>query len=254
MAEANMDVYAHESSTIFYTDTNIPGSGFDPALLDQSLCVKCTCSLVCGEGCVCVAFSGAQTNYDKSLLITREKLTSNSFILECNEFCECSATCGNRLVQFGPRENLSVFSTDLRGLGLKTNTFVRSGSFICEYAGEVIGREEAKRRARRDCVNYIFVLREHSSVSVTETIVDPTSIGNIGRYINHSCHPNAAIVPVRVDSPVPRLAVFAVEDILAGEEITYDYSSGGSGLGTNPCHCGTRQCRKFLPFDKNLLG
>lgn len=247
-----MDNYAHESPAIFYTETNIPGSGFDSALLDDSLYVKCTCSSVCGEGCACVSFSGTHINYDNSL-ITDEKLTSNSFILECNEFCECSSTCGNRLVQFGPREHLSVFQTDVRGLGLKTDAFVKRGSFICEYAGELISSEVAKRRAQRDGVNYIFVLKEHFSGSVTETIVDPTSIGNIGRYINHSCQPNAAIVPVRIDSPVPKLAVFATQDILAGEEVTYDYASGGCGVGTKPCYCGAHKCRKFLPFDKNLL-
>ncbi|XP_054288030.1 histone-lysine N-methyltransferase SETMAR-like [Macrosteles quadrilineatus] len=176
--------------------------------------------------------------------------------------------CGNRLVQFGPRRHLLVFETDVKGFGLKTDVFVDCGSFVCEYAGELISREEAKRRSRNDSINYIFVLivyfvpssisrscgeKEHYVNSTTETIVDPTCVGNIGRYIKHSCQPNAAIVPVRIDSPISRLAVFSVRDIQAGEEITYDYASGGSGIGKTSCLCGTAKCRGFLPFDKDLL-
>jgi len=196
--------------------------------------------------------SGGGANYINNLL-TDKKLSTGSFILECNEYCECARSCGNRLVQLGPRRFLSVFQTGERGWGLRTERFIQKGSFVCEYAGEIIGKEEAKRRAKLDGVNYIFVLKEHFFNSVTETVIDPTCIGNIGRYINHSCQPNCIVIPVRVDSPVPRLGIFAVTDIRAGEEITYDYSSGRSEIGSAPCLCKTEKCLGFLPFEKDLL-
>ena len=33
-------------------------------------------------------------------------------------------------------------------------------------------------------------------------------IGNIGRYLNHSCDPNLAMVTIRSNSMVPHLALF----------------------------------------------
>ena len=50
-------------------------------------------------------------------------------------------------------------------------------------------------------------MREYSGGAggrLTRTIVDPTVLGNIGRYLNHSCCPNLAMLPVRVDCMVPR--------------------------------------------------
>lgn len=251
-AEFITDNYNHEDPSIIYTETNLPGAGWQSDLADVSLSVKCDCVSGCGQNCACVKYSGGSVNYVNNLL-NFEKIIANPFVLECNGLCRCAEDCGNRLVQFGPREDLVVVRTDKKGYGLKTEKSMERGSFVCEYAGELIGKEEARKRAQFDGKNYIFVLKEHFFNSVQETIVDPTCIGNIGRYINHSCAPNCAIVPVRVSSPIPRLAVFALCNIGAGEEITYDYSSGGVGLGTSPCFCGTIACRGFLPFDEDLL-
>ena len=41
----------------------------------------------------------------------------------------------------------------------------------------------------------------------------PLALGNIGRYLNHSCDPNLVMVPVRTSSAVPHLALFAARDI-----------------------------------------
>jgi histone-lysine N-methyltransferase SETMAR len=92
--------------------------------------------------------------------------------------------------------------------------------------------------------------------------VDPTMIGNIGRYINHSCQPNAVVVPVRIDNPVPKLCIFALKVIHVGEEITFDYGGGNSsemhstqtGLTERKsCCCGAQVCKKYLPYDETLF-
>jgi len=166
------------------------------------------------------------------------------------------------VVQKGPRSGLEIFDCGpCKGLGLRTKLSIPKGGFICEYAGEVIGKAEALKRFEsavlKGFMNYIFILRENTSTDVIETIVDPTVIGNIGRYINHSCNPNSAIVPVRVNSAVPKLAIFAVRDIAAGEEITFDYSGGktqnsSQAVNRKSCFCGSATCSKFLPFDESL--
>uniref|UniRef100_UPI00358E68BA histone-lysine N-methyltransferase SETMAR-like n=1 Tax=Myxine glutinosa TaxID=7769 RepID=UPI00358E68BA len=110
-----------------------------------------------------------------------------------------------------------------------------------------------------------------------ETIVDPLWIGNIARFINHSCEPNLLMLPVRVHSITPRLALFAAEDIAPDTEICFDYSGAfqnvppalegiipctsaspgasheSSMYPLKPCHCGTPSCRGVLPYDATLL-
>ena len=38
-------------------------------------------------------------------------------------------------------------------------------------------------------------------------------IGNIGRYLNHSCEPNLEMVTIRSSSMVPHLALFTNRDV-----------------------------------------
>lgn len=150
---------------------------------------------------------------------------------------------------------------------------------MCEYAGEVISIEEARCRQlaqRSEENNYIIAVREHAGTdSIIETFVDPTMVGNVGRFLNHSCLPNLLMLPVRVHSVVPRLALFAARDIDVLEELTFDYSGGYSnqppvkqlstqsdaaiqasrtdGLQRKACHCGTKNCTQFLPLDLSIL-
>lgn len=57
-----------------------------------------------------------------------------------------------------------------------------------------------------------------------------------GRYINHSCDPNAGL---RED-----LEMIALRDIGAGEEVFFDYSTTMSEHSwTMPCGCGASLCR-----------
>lgn len=71
------------------------------------------------------------------------------------------------------------------------------------------------------------------------------------RYINHCCDPNTF---VRTIGGIRY--VFALQDIHAGEEITYDYSINSGGDTVWQCSCGAARCRKavhsdffHLPFD-----
>ena len=43
--------------------------------------------------------------------------------------------------------------------------------------------------------------------------IDISAIGNIGRYANHCCDPNVLIVPVRIETIIPHLALVAGRDI-----------------------------------------
>ena len=126
---------------------------------------------------------------------------------------------------------------------------IQKSSFVCEYAGEIIDEAKALQRSKKDSKNYILYVKEHFSSGEKVTIIDPTKIGNIGRYINHSCDPNLSLQVVRVESLCPSVALFACRDIEAKEELTFDYGYDSS-TGTMKCLCNSSNCRGFLPLDK----
>lgn len=260
------DNYDHPEPGVFYTLTRVPGKGAPDALFEYFRC-GCACeNLECNEdnNCCCLNSGPNYRRIGGELVLAKTNVDFPVF--ECNFRCRCfedvadaeelRRKCRNRCVQFGPCGSLEVFSTPGKGLGIRSTLRIQSGSFICEYAGEVIGLDEAKiRQARNGAdgqMNYIFILKEHFNGSEVVTCVDPTSIGNIGRYINHSCRPNCAVVPVRTNTMTPLLCIFAIRDIEKGEEICFDYGSGSGGIdGENrkPCLCGAEACKKWLPFE-----
>ncbi len=62
-------------------------------------------------------------------------------------------------------------------------------------------------------------------------------------YINHSCEPNAGF-------PTGKPELFALRDIVTGEEIAWDYSTSLVEEGWSlECRCGSERCRgTVLPF------
>lgn len=216
-------------------------------------------------------------------------------IFECHDECEChidddddddngSRPCANRLVQLGVRYRLDEFECEdeRKGRGVRTRDPIRRGAFVAEYLGEVIGQEQADeylaQRQRLGEPNYIMHLREHfchptlaisaaggglrGSNAARSTIIDARNYSGIARTINHSCEPNLFVLPVRIKSMVPHAALFALRDIRAGEELSYDYnpsSSSSSTLLVNcgeksdcahemvTCLCASSSCRGFLP-------
>ncbi|EMP34411.1 Histone-lysine N-methyltransferase SETMAR [Chelonia mydas] len=185
--------------------------------------------------------------------------------------CHCGEFCQNRVIQRGLQFRLEVFKTVKKGWGLRTLEFIPKGRFVCEYAGEVLCFREACRRIQAQTPedsNYIIAVREHLyNGQIIETFVDPINIGNVGRFLNHSCEPNLFMVPVRIDSLVPKLALFAAAAISAGEELSYDYSGRflnvplikreqemleEDDVMKKPCYCGAKSCVGFLPYDSSL--
>ena len=58
-------------------------------------------------------------------------------------------------------------------------------------------------------------------------IMDAKSIGNIGRYLNHSCNPNVFVQNVFVDTHdlrFPWIAFFTSTFVRAGGELCWDYN------------------------------
>lgn len=69
-------------------------------------------------------------------------------------------------------------------------------------------------------------------------------IGPPDRHLNHSCDPNAYVL-YEADA----CFIIARRDIVAGEEITCDYSLNVTGGDSWPCHCGAARCRGSVTGD-----
>lgn len=279
------DNYIHADNGIIYIVENIPGpaeqSGEYEELMNNfnsQLTGHCKCHNIC-SGIVCSCLGNGQNyvkyfkddnskyrlNYGKINYEQRKEKKETYPILECNSLCKCSKECPNRLVQKGPIDGLIIKICEIKskGFGLFTKNFIPQGAFICEYAGEIITQSEALKRHQNNRLqgkmNYIFCLNEYSNSRTVQTFIDPSIFGNIGRYINHSCEPNSIIIPVRVDSPMPKLAIFSCLDIPLNTEITFDYgtyNSQNSDLelenaeaNRKKCLCMSKKCSGLMPFD-----
>merc|ERR1712087_101410 len=81
-----------------------------------------------------------------------------------------------------------------------------------------------------------------------ETItIDSRKNGNISRFINHSCIPNAMFYHIfSEDRTIPFVGIFAIRDIEPNSEILIDYGDEFwqiKGKQKMFCECGLQECR-----------
>ena len=108
---------------------------------------------------------------------------------ECSpDLCPCGDQCSNQKIQkhqFAP--GLLKFLTKDRGFGVKTTKPIKAGDLIMEYLGEVVSEQEFRRRMTeeysQECHHYCLNLD-------SGTVIDGYRMGNIARFVNHSCEPN----------------------------------------------------------------
>jgi len=175
-----------------------------------------------------------------------------------------SSGCENtRLLQgseYVRNNSLEIFQTNNRQFGLRSKCFIAGGSFVIEYIGECISVAESKKRSKeydKLRLNYQLAVREHfSGPNLTlKHVIDSTKAANAARFINHACEPNLEVRPIRVDTDLPRFAIFATRDIEAGEELCISYGSKPEKeyLGVaKKCQCGSKACCGYLPYDPDL--
>ncbi|EFX00120.1 histone-lysine n-methyltransferase clr4 [Grosmannia clavigera kw1407] len=189
------------------------------------------------------------SNGPRAGLLRSRYLGSRAPIYECHDGCGCEReTCPNRVVERGRRIPLQIFRTEDRGWGVRTLVDIDKGQFVDRYLGEIITAAEANRRranatmARRKDV-YLFALDKFSDPDSLDhrlagppLEVDGEFFSGPTRFVNHSCDPNMRIfarVGDHADKHIHDLALFAVRDIPAGAEITFDYIDGLEDLDTD---------------------
>ena len=163
--------------------------------------------------------------------------------MECVGDCGCGADCQNQRFQNQQYADVTVFQTEKKGYGLRTDTALFPDEMIYEYIGEVI--DEA--RFRRRMVQYDEEGIKHfyfMSLSKGE-FVDATKKGNLGRFCNHSCNPNCYVDKWVVGEKL-RMGIFAERNIQKGEELVFNYNVDRYGANPQPCYCGEPNCTGFI--------
>ncbi|KAK9059180.1 hypothetical protein SSX86_021799 [Deinandra increscens subsp. villosa] len=221
----------------------------------------CDCVGRCSEKkCSCAAKNGGEIPYNHSGAIVEAK----PLVYECGPACRCSRSCYNRVTQHGMKIHLEIFKTESRGWGVRSLSSISSGSFICEYIGELLEDREAEKLTGND--EYLFDIGQNYTdcslnpdTKLGETVkttdgftIDALKYGNVGRFINHSCSPNLYAQNVVYDEDdlrMPHIMLFAAENIPPLQELTYHYNyavnevlDAHGNIKVKSCYCGSPDC------------
>ncbi len=172
-------------------------------------------------------------------------LNRTSFMHCAPKTCPCGDLCTNKPFYKLETPKLEMILTKNKGWGVQAAEPIERGTFVVEYAGEVIDDAEMSRRMAESRAqgHHHFYMMEMSS----GLVIDAMYKGNVARLLNSSCAPNcetqkwhdAATGEVRV-------GIFALRNIRAGEELCYDYNFehiiDDSGAKYS-CQCGAPNCR-----------
>ncbi|KAF6163872.1 hypothetical protein GIB67_024727 [Kingdonia uniflora] len=255
--------------------TYIPTLKYPNPILRPSIHCSCTGSCLPGDpNCACIVKNEGDLPYTGNGVLVIQK----PFIYECGPNCLCPPNCRNKVSQNGLRVQLEVFKTKDRGWGLRSWDPIRAGTFICEYAGEVVDDNKENVGDEEDDSedDYTFVVNStfenskssewnyipellgerklhHSSMNEKKSelslTINAKNYGNIGRFMNHSCSPNTFWQPVLHDhgnESYPHIMFYAIKHIPPMTELTFDYGTRGTHGGKKICLCGSSMCRSLF--------
>ncbi|MCL7028112.1 hypothetical protein MKW94_006286 [Papaver nudicaule] len=208
---------------------------------------------------------------------------AKSVVYECGPKCSCGDSCVNKTSQNGLKFRFEVFRTPKKGWAVRSWDFIPAGSPVCEYTGILMRTEDINNVTENnyifdiDCLQTMIGLdgreqrlgdaaatHSHPHVdtddkkleSVPEFCIDAGQVGNVARFINHSCDPNLfvqCVLSSHQNVKLARVMLFAAENIPPLQELAYDYGYPiGSVLDAEgnvremACHCGADKCRKRL--------
>lgn len=210
----------------------------------------CECIDGCADNCFCAMRNGGQFAYDFNGILLRGK----PLVFECGPHCQCPPTCRNRVSQKGLRNRFEVFRSRETGWGVRSLDLIQAGSFICEFTGVVLTREQAQiftmngdslvypsrfpeRWAEWGDLSQIYpnyVRPAYPSIPPLDFAMDVSRMRNVACYISHSSCPNVLVQPVLYDHnhvSFPHLMLFAMENIPPLKEISIDYGVADEWTG-----------------------
>ncbi|SNX81720.1 uncharacterized protein MEPE_00425 [Melanopsichium pennsylvanicum] len=211
-----------------------------PKLQGEVQTCSCKAGSGCGDGCI-----------NRMLMYICDPRT-----------CPSASNCTNVSLGQRPAIKTAVAYYGRRGFGLKTLEPIKRDDFIDEYRGEVINLGEAAKRVTEEykATGNYYLLDYDSAAG---ELLDGGRKGNITRFANHSCDPNCRIekfIICGTDEALSaefQIGLFAIRDIDAGEELTYNYGWAAfqprditgaptAQVPTEQCLCGAANCSGIL--------
>ncbi|GLT40881.1 hypothetical protein SLA2020_523860 [Shorea laevis] len=196
----------------------------------------CTCHNGCHPSninCPCIQKNGGYLPYTSNGVLVNQK----PLVLECGPSCQCPPSCWNRVSQ----------------------------DYICEFAGEAVDVSRAKELGDENnncCIFYSTHTYQSVGVLPGESneaskipfplIISAKDIGNIARFMNHSCSPNVlwqAVLRANNRECDIHIMFFAIKNIPPMTELTYDYGMVPPDKvrqGKKRCLCGSPKCRGYF--------
>lgn len=141
-----------------------------------------------------------------------------------------------------------IRSSGIHGRGLYARRFIPAETWIIEYRGEKVTKEESERRAVQLIENargndaakvFMFILSD-------EWDIDGGVEWNDARLANHSCEPN-------VEAQVwdeKEIWFVALRDIQPGEELTFNYGFDLESWEEHTCCCGAKSCPGYIAAEE----
>jgi uncharacterized protein len=135
--------------------------------------------------------------------------------------------------------SLVIRRSQIHNAGCYTKAPIKKGTQIIEYIGPRLTVAAANKKYKDAVRTYLFGLDDEKHVIDGE---------GTAAFINHSCAPNC-----EPDEIAGRVYIFALRNIKAGEELTYDYSLYDGELEDESiCLCGAKKCRGTMYSDEEM--
>ena len=127
----------------------------------------------------------------------------------------------------------------IHGTGVFARAVIAAETRVLEYVGERLGKEESWRRRQ---ANNFFIF------TVTEDFdIDGAVDWNPARFVNHSCAPNCE---ARMEDE--QIWIYALRDLQAGEELTFNYGYDLQDYEEHPCRCGAKECLGYMVAEEHF--
>lgn len=136
-----------------------------------------------------------------------------------------------------PTEWLRFSYSHIEGRGAFARTAIPSGTWVIQYIGRIIGKEESEKLCET-FNEYIFNLTE-------EHDLDGNVEWNPARLINHSCAPNCS-----AEQDEEKIWIVADRDIQPDEEVSFNYGYSLESYRDYPCNCRTPHCVGYIVADE----
>lgn len=147
-----------------------------------------------------------------------------------------------------PNEWYVARNSEIHGRGLYAKKNIPKDTWIVEYVGRKVTKEESDRlanelldKAKKDggAKVYMFILND-------EWDIDGNVSWNTARLMNHSCEPN--VEAQTYDEK--EIWFVALRDIEKGEELTFNYGFDLESWEEHPCLCGSSSCVGFIAAEE----